>query len=81
MAGSDLSTSLNKSGQPGASPREHNNHQRRSSLARRRHDDQLAAFLAAQATRLSTTSAIVFAKLTKYGSTRVRAAANLAALP
>lgn len=71
------------SGQTGASPREYNNHQRHSSKARRRHDDQLAAFLAAQATRLAggATAAIVFAKLTKYGAARVKAAANLAALP
>jgi hypothetical protein len=81
MAGSDLSTSLNKSGQTGASSREYNKHQRYSSKAKRRHDDQLAAFLAAQATRLSTTSATVFTKLTKYGADRVKAAANLAALP
>lgn len=81
MAGSDLSTTLNVSGQPGASPREYNGHQRYSNLARRRHDDQEAAFLAAQATRLSTTSAVVFAKVAKYGAARVKAAANLAALP
>jgi hypothetical protein len=81
MAGSDLSTSLNKSSQTGASPREYNSHQRHSSAAKRRHDDQLAAFLSAQATRLTLTTAQVFAKVTKYGAARVKAAANSAAIP
>jgi hypothetical protein len=62
-------------------PREHAKHKRHSNVARRRHAHQLGAFLAAQATRLSSTSATVFAKLKKYGSDRVKAAANLAALP
>jgi len=71
------------SGQTGASPREYNSHQRYSKIARRaRHPGtQLAAFLAAQATRLTSTSAVVFAKVTKYGAARVKAAANLAAIP
>jgi hypothetical protein len=42
---------------------------------------QALAFLAAQAARLSTTNAVVEAKLIKYGADRVKAAANLAALP
>jgi hypothetical protein len=69
------------SGQPGASPREYNAHQRHSKLSRRRHDNQEAAFLAAQATRLSSTAAVIFAKVKKYGAARVKAAANLAAIP
>lgn len=81
MAGSDLNPSTNRSGLTGSVPREYNEHQRHSEFARMRHDNQRVAFLAQQATRLSTTSAIVFAKVTKYGEDRVRAAANLAALP
>lgn len=85
MAGSDLSTSLNKSGQAAATPREYSAHQRYSKLARLRHDNkaqrQLGAFLAAQATRLTSTAAVVFAKVTKYGAAKVKAAANLAAIP
>jgi len=69
------------SGQSGHSPQCHENHKRHDKFARARHTDQLAAFLAAQATRLGTTSAIVFAKLEKYGANRVKGAANLAALP
>ena len=86
MAGSDLSTSLNKSGMTAATPREYNGHQRYSKLARLRYGakakrSQLGEFLAAQATRLATTAAVVFAKVTKYGAARVKAATNLAALP
>lgn len=71
----------NVSGQTGASPREYNLHQRYSSFAKRRYDNQLAAYLAAQATRLSSTSAVIFAKVTKYGAQTVSAAASLAAIP
>lgn len=86
MAGSDLSTSLNKSGVTGAVPREYNGHQRHSKIARLRYSTnskrgQLGAFLGAQATRLSSTAAVVFAKVTKYGAAKVKAAANLAAIP
>lgn len=71
------------SGQTGPSPREYSAHRRHSHFAERRHDDQAAAFLAQQATRLGggATSAIVFAKIAKYGAARVKAAVNLAALP
>jgi hypothetical protein len=79
--GSDINPTTVKSGQPGPSPREYDKHRRHDVDGRRRHSQQLAAFLAAQATRLSTTSAIVEAKLDKYGADRVKAAANLAALP
>lgn len=69
------------SGQTGPSPRCHRNHERHDKFARERHSKQFLAFLAAQATRLSSTSAVVFAKVEKYGADRVKAAANLAALP
>lgn len=62
-------------------PREYDAHRRHSRLALRRHDDQQAAFLAQQATRLTLTAAQVFAKIVKYGAARVKAAANSAALP
>jgi hypothetical protein len=69
------------SGQTGASPQCHRNHERHDHFARVKHSQQFLAYLAAQATRLSTTSAIVFAKVEKYGANRVTHAANLAALP
>ncbi len=72
------------SGQTGASPREYNSHQRHSNLARRRHDagdGQLFAFLTLIATALSTTTAIAFAKVTKYGAATVKAATSLSQLP
>ncbi len=72
------------SGQTGASPREYNSHQRYSKLSRRRNDagdGQLFAFLTLIAATLSTTTAIAFAKVTKYGAARVKAAATLGDLP
>lgn len=69
------------SGQTGPSPRCHQNHDRHDHIARKRHSRQELAFLDAQATRLSSTRAVVFTKLQKYGADRVKAAANLAALP
>jgi hypothetical protein len=79
--GSDLNPTLNKSAQTGASPREYNSHQRHSKLARLGRAQQLTAFLAAQATRLSSTSSVIFAKVTKYGAAAVKAAASLASIP
>lgn len=70
-----------KSGQPGPSPREYTRHRRHDTYARDRHSQQENAFLAAQAARLSSTAAVIFAKLTKYGSARVKAATNLSQLP
>lgn len=84
MAGSDLSTTLNVSGQPGPSPRENNSYQRHSLFAKRRHDvvsGQFGAFLSSIATKLTSTSAIIFAKVTKYGVDRVKAASNISQLP
>lgn len=74
------------SGQTAATPREYNKHQRHAKLARHRYSGaakrgQLGEFLAYQATRLSSTAAVVFAKVTKYGAARVKDAANLAAIP
>jgi hypothetical protein len=54
---------------------------RRAPYARLRHSQQQLAFLAAQATRLSSTSAIIFTKLETYGAARVKAATNLSQLP
>jgi hypothetical protein len=69
------------SGQTGPSPQSHRNHERHDHFSRVRHSQQFTAYLAAQATRLGTTSAVVFAKVEKYGATRVSGAPNLAALP
>jgi len=74
--GSDLSPTLNTSGQTGASPREYNSHQRHAKFAELRHDDQRQAFLTAQATRLSTTTAVIFAGLAKHGAAFVKAAST-----
>lgn len=70
------------SGQTGATPRTYARHQRYRKFARvLAGANQFSALLAAQATRLSSTSAVVFAKITKYGTDKVKAAVNLAALP
>ena len=84
--GSDINPATVKSGQGGGSPREYNLHQRHAKLARMRHGNnnkqaQLSAFLAAIATKLSSTATIIFAKVTKYGATRVKAATNISQLP
>jgi hypothetical protein len=71
----------NQLGSLSVAPREYSKHQRHGNLARRRHDDQINSFLGVQATRLSSTAAVVYAKVTKYGAAHVKAAANLAALP
>ena len=86
MAGSDLSTTLNVSGQTGASPREHNLHQRHSSLARRRHDDQAQAFLvwlAAKFTANGTATSVAqaFALVTLGGERQCKSVALAGGLP
>lgn len=81
MAGSDLSPTLNTSGQTGASPREYSNHRRYGPTAKYRYPSQASAFLARVATLLSSTPAIIYTKLTKYGATRVNAATNISQLP
>lgn len=64
-----------------ASPLSHARRKRRAKSARLRHSKQFQAFLKAQATRLSSDTSVIFAKVEKYGADRVRAAANLAAIP
>lgn len=81
MAGSDPSTTLNVSGQHGASPREYDLHMRHRNFARLRHAAQRLAFLQRIATKLGTTTAVVFAKLEKYPEPRVAAATSLSQLP
>lgn len=81
MAGSDLNPTLNKSGQGGASPENYDQHLRHSNYARMRHSQQLIAFLAAQATRLSTTSATIFAKLAKHTAARIKQVTSLSQIP
>lgn len=78
--GSDLNPSLNNSSE-GTDPREYNQHQRYSNLARRRHSQQLAAFLSAQATRLSSSTSTIFAKLKKYTAAKIAQATNISQLP
>jgi hypothetical protein len=75
-----------KSGQTGASPREYSNHQRHSTVGKLRHSAQAKAFLSAEAVRLLGSASVantneIFAKLTKYGATRVKAATNISQLP
>jgi hypothetical protein len=80
--GSDINPALNKSGQGiAATPREYTRHRRHDKDGRRRHDDQQAAFLAAQATRLSTTAETIENALDKYGADRVKKATNISQLP
>ena len=63
------------------SPREYDAHERYTNAARhRKPDTQRAAFLAQQATRLSSTSAVIAAKLEKYTAAQVKSAANIGAL-
>ena len=69
------------SGQTGASPREYDRHRRHDVDGRRRHSQQLAAFLAMEATRLSGTTTQVEHALDKYGADRVKAATNISQLP
>lgn len=62
-------------------PRLYKRHQRHDVASRESHSHQEQEFLRVQAARLSTTTAIVFAKLTKYSAERIVSAANLAAIP
>jgi hypothetical protein len=69
------------SGQTGPSPRAYSRHQRTRKFARVKSGaDQFSAFLAAQATRLSSTSAAVFAKLPKNTAARIKLAGSLGSL-
>lgn len=68
------------------SPRCHRKHQRHATFARASRSvktigqNQFLAFVAAQATRLGTTQAIIFAKLVKNTSRRIANAATLGSL-
>lgn len=64
-----------------ASPRLFRRHQRYARRARLVYSQQELAFLETQANRLSSTVAIVFAKLNKYTADQVHGAASLAAIP
>jgi len=84
--GSDINPALNKSGQGvAATPRTYARHQRRRTFAHvKLGAAQFSAFLAAVAAKLgggAVTTAVVFAKITKYGAARVRAATNISQLP
>ena len=69
------------SGQTGPSPRCHRKHDRYATFARvKAGQDQFSAFLAAQATRLSTTSSAIFTFLKKNTADRIKAAANTGSL-
>lgn len=63
------------------SPRLYKRHQRHDTASRESHSQQEQEFLRVQAARLSTTAAIVFAKLTSYSAEQIAGAANLAAIP
>jgi hypothetical protein len=63
------------------SPREYNAHERHAGSKLRKSNSQRAAFLAAQATRLSSTSAVIKAKLLKYSAATIKAAASLTGIP
>lgn len=70
------------SGQTGPSPRSYSRHQRKRKLARVKSGaDQFSAFLSAQATRLSSTTTIIFGKLVKYTAAKIKSAANIGQLP
>lgn len=63
-------------------PRSYRRHQRHSAFARvKTGADQFSAFLATQATRLSSTSATIMGKLNKYTADRIRQAASLSQIP
>ena len=64
-----------------ASPQSHSQHQRYRKSARVRHSKQFEEYLTVQAARLSTTTAIIFAKLDKYTADQIKAAASLASIP
>lgn len=64
------------------SPRTYSRHQRHRLYARvRLGADQFSAFLAAQATRLSSDQPTIFGKLLKYTADRIRQATNLSQIP
>lgn len=63
-------------------PRAYSRHQRYRKLARIRSGaDQFSAFLAAQATRLSSTTTTIFGKLQTYTADKIRSATNISQIP
>ncbi len=58
----------------GASAQSHTQHKRYSHFARKRHSDQLDAFLGHEATRLSSTAAVLFEALKVNRADRMRTA-------
>lgn len=66
---------------PAPSPRLDKRHTRHASDARHGRSQQENEFLRVQAARLSTTKAILFAKLSKYSAEQIASAASLSAIP
>jgi hypothetical protein len=64
-----------------ASPRLYKRHQRHSQDGRLRHSKQFGEFLEVEATRLSTTTDVLYAKLDTYTADQIRAASSLSDLP
>lgn len=72
----------NQLGSTSVAPRAYSRHQRHRRFARLKIGaDQFSAFLAAQATRLSSTSAVIFTKLQKYTADKIKSATNISQLP
>lgn len=64
------------------SPRAYSRHQRHRKFARvLTGANQFSAFLAAQATRLSSSSTVLFGKLGKYSAAKIASATNVSQLP
>lgn len=75
----------NQLGSTTTAPRCYSRHQRHRKFARVRilptiHADQFEQFLTVQATRLASTTALIFAKLTKNTAARVVAASTFGSL-
>lgn len=66
---------------PAPSPRLDKRHKRYASDARHGRSQQENEFLRVQAARLSTTTAILFGKLSKYSADQIANAASLSAIP
>ncbi len=71
----------NQLGSPKTPPRSYVKHMRHAIYARVSEAKQFNAFLQAEATRLSSTKAVIFAKLFKYSAAQVKAAATLGSIP
>ena len=63
-----------------SAPREYKRHQRYSKFAQFRNSRQEKEFLRVQSDRLSTTQAVLFAKLNTYPADQIQAASTLGAL-